>query len=239
MIATACGREVERDALPRDVERPEKAGRVWQGIPHYDLAHGVVGALERRGVEVVKDTWALDKNPARMVGAIQVRAPGLDELPGMDYALAVMTSNDMTRSLRIAAGAEVFVCNNGVMTGEFVVNRKHTTGVNVRELLRYGVDGALQELNKTQVTIQGLRDRTLNPAQVDAAFMEMGRRGVLAWSGIGKAWKEYKTPEHREFRAWKGTSWGVYQAVNHVIKTVNPLRQLPALRGCTEVLRAA
>lgn len=239
MVHTGKAVEFERDQLPAEIIRPESAGARWRGVAHSDFAHEIVTGLERRGVEVTGDRWATMSENQVLIGSLDVVPPDVEGIPGQKFSLGVTHSNNMTKSMRITVGTTVLVCDNGVMTGEYVLKRKHTIGMNLRVEIRESLRRAVNQFEDTQRIVNGLRDRTMGELEVDHNFMEIGRRGILSWSQIGKALREYNAPEHPEFLEYKGTAWGVYQAANHIVKERSPLSQMQSLKGLTELLAAA
>jgi len=235
-MITVCGEMVAREALPVEVERIPRAGKRWVGVPHRHLAEAIVKAVVARGLEILGEKWALEAKGQKMVGGITVGVPGLDPIEGMQYDIAVRHANDLSTSMRVSTGAHVMVCNNGVQTGEFVLNRKHTSGFDLDYEISLAVDKAIKNLSNVAGVVNTLKEIHLTQRDEDHVFMEIGRTDVLPWSGVGKAYDLYKNPEHDEFKPYTRKGWGVYQAVNHVVKVRSPSTQLSSLGKLTDIL---
>ena len=238
MVHTGKAIEFARAELPQTVVRPEKAGRRWRGVPHFDFAEGITTELAKRGCEIIEDRWATMRDNAALIGAIDLRLPDVEDIPGQRYSVGVAHGNDMSRSMWLTVGSRVMVCDNGVFTGEYVMRRKHTTGMRLGYEIRNSVGRALTEFNETKNTIDRMKAQRMSSLEIDHAFVEVGRRGILPWSAIGKAVEGHREPPHEEFVEFADRSWGVYQAVNHVIKQRSPISQMESLRELTGLLAA-
>jgi hypothetical protein len=221
--------------------RPENAGSRWAGVPHKTLADEFVFAAERYGCDILNEKYSVAKDGARLIGGLELQMPSSSEypeIPGQNYTIAYMGNNDMSKALVAATGTTVMVCHNGMLTGDLILSRKHTTGVDVFSEIHRAFRTAMNQFADTGTTINRMIETELSSADVDTAFMEIGRRGILPWSAVGKAWNELQNPSHEEFRNFKDRAFGVYQATNEVIKQRNPQDQLDGLHGLTNLLAA-
>lgn len=239
MLHTGNAVEFARADLPTDVVRPKDAGSRWRGVPHRDLAEGVCTELARRDCELVTDRWATMRKGQALIGVVELRLPDIEEIPGQGYAVGISHANDMSQPMRIVVGSRVFVCDNGAFTGEYVLRRKHTSGLNLGWEIRNSIERALTQFNETRNVIDGMKTRRMDAGEIDHAWVEMGRRDILPWSAIGKAVALYDEPPHDEFKEFDGRAWGVYQAANEVIKQRSPLDQMDGLKRLTELLKKA
>jgi len=237
-MITVIGESKSTEEL-RDVpfHRPTKAGRRWQGIRHYDLATAVEAALLWRGIELQSEIWSVDQSGQSLVGGINLQFParlGIPAIDGMDYSLGIRHTNDLRYALTFAVGTQIIVCHNGVVTGAFVLCRKHTSGINLVEEVERGIDRFVQEARKVPEVIDSLKARSLTRRQTDHRLMEAGRQRLIPWSHVGQVHHEYEHPTHGEFA--KRTGWGLYNAFNYIVKKGNPQRQLRALDRFREIV---
>jgi hypothetical protein len=230
-MITVLGNRLALDELRHiPVVRPEKAGARWQGVQHHVLATTILQTLSKRGIEVSQQTWAVDKTGSALVGGLQVQFPsymGVPDIEGMRYSLGLRHDNAMQRALTFSVGTQVLVCLNGVITGEHVLCRRHTTGIDLAGEVGSGVDRFIEEAAKVKGVISALQNRYLTKTLVDHLLMEAGRQKLVPWSHVGQVHDEYHHPSHVEFA--QPTGWGLYNAFNHVIKKSNPVRQLQSL----------
>jgi hypothetical protein len=241
-VLSMGAKTMQRGELPEHVDARTNVGDRWQGIPHRELADRTIKAVEDFGIEVTKETWVLDAKGWCLTGGLQLALPRklkIGKIKGGTYALGLMHSNDGRRALRVAAGAQVMVCQNGILTGEYIVHRKHTTGFHLQEELDGAIERLIPELAKTNDFIDQLQKQTFVPAQVDERMMEIGRLGLLPWSHVGKMDKEYRAPRHEVFEQYEGTAYGVYSAFNQTLQSSSADRQVRGLSRVKELLLPA
>lgn len=243
MIALSAKNKVSYDALESMVDysyRPANAGNRWQNIQHKPLVDMLVDEMQRNRFEIVDQQFAVGgKDNTELYAAFNLTIPGHDAPEGMTYSMGLRHSTAMKFAITMSAGARVFICENGMMTGEFVLGRKHTTGINLREELRRGVQNYVAEIDKTQSVIDGLKARALTRAWSNGIMMQAGRTGVLPFSHIGMVDAEYRNPSPDNPEAEGNTGWSLYNAFTYVIKKSSPAHQLDALRDARALIELA
>ena len=211
--------------------RPECSDR-WKPVQHGDLADSIVTTLRKRGAEVLKERWTLTPNQQGLVGTVNLRLPedlGIPSLDGMEYSLGAIHSNDGRHALKFVAGTQIFICTNGMVVGDFVVSRKHTTGVSLDNVVDSGLDRYFETLRNTNNVIDGMKGLELNQERADNLLMEAGRNRLLSWSHIGKVADEYAKPTFEAFN--ERTGWGLYNAFTYVAQKSSAEKQLSAITG--------
>jgi len=237
MISVMGEERVKRSALPVEVIRPEKAGSRWKGCSHKDMANEIIKQLKKLDVEVLREQWCLARKGLVMMGGLDLKLPRpFSKLPGQDYSLGVVTGNDLHKAHKFCCGSKVLICSNGVMTGQYVMKRRHTLRFDLEQEVHNGLLNALEEFKKVKDVVKELHDAKIDDVRSDHLFMEAGRRRILPWSKVGEAWELYVDPPHKEFKKAKGTAWGIYQAVNQTIKGRAPRAQLVGLNRLTNML---
>lgn len=205
-----------------DVEmvRPDEAGKRWQGVPHTDLAHTIINEVDSRGWGLGKMSFSLSKDQADLAGAFELFIPDLPAPEGQTFSLGVLSSNMRRRSLHITVGTNVTVCNNGMCTGEIILNKHHTKGLNLTESIEVALDDYLFSARRVEKMVEGLRARNITETEAEHVLMQAGRQGLMPWSRIGKVDKEYRAPTFADHD--ERTSWGLLNAFTHIAKA-NPI----------------
>jgi len=101
-----------------EMQKPENAGKVWKGIPNADLLDAFHTVTAERGWTLGMGSFSVSSTLQGLAGAWDIAIPDLNAPQNQSFSLGFITSNDMTRSLRIVAGSRVFVCNNGMAVKE-------------------------------------------------------------------------------------------------------------------------
>lgn len=225
------------------VVRPENAGSRWCGVPHYDVASSLHKALSDRGIGVVDSSWSVDGiNNSSLIGGVVLDIPkdyNLPSLSGMAYSMAIRHTNDMKHALRLSVGAQVFICHNGVITGEVVLNRKHTTNMNLFDEIDFAVGQYVNKAICVATEVNKLKNIELDTKVSDHIMMEAVRDGILPWSGLASVDKEYRSPQPQYVDAGLSGSngWGLYNAFSLIIQKYIPSRQVVGLSRFREIIQ--
>ncbi len=233
-----CGNEVKRDELDNTIVRPEWASSRWQGIPHKALADLFVETAETSGLQVIDEQWSLQETSDSLIGGLTVASTSLPATNEMSYSLALIHDNTGCKALRVMAGASVFICQNGIVTGDELMRKKHTIGLDLAAEVRMVVESAMDRLKTVLGSVDSMKKTELLATGAEALFVEAGRRKLMTWTRIGRVVAEHDNPSCSEFEQYKDTGWGAYNAFNQIVKSINnPISQAFALRGFTQIFK--
>jgi len=114
-------------------------GTQWKPINHGALARAVIATAEDGGLVVETAHWATNPSETDLFGAIVFGPSRRHPLPkGLSLAMGLRHSNAGRYAVSFGFGAQVFVCTNGLLTGEHVVSHKHTKDLRVEDLAAEG-----------------------------------------------------------------------------------------------------
>jgi hypothetical protein len=118
-------------------EPPEPEGR-WKPVkPSFivDLMHE---ELARREIQITQEEYAIQREGNYLLAALTTNWLNTGETAA---AIAFRHSNDKSEAMKMYAGVSVFICDNMALSGdEIILNRKHTTRLNVAEELTKAFD---------------------------------------------------------------------------------------------------
>lgn len=109
--------EVELESVPI----PKKTD-TYTPIPHMYIAKLLYDNITEKGYHIARRYYISDANRQKLVGKFVIS--GFD--PDIRLQIAFKNSYDKSTRVACAAGAEVFVCSNGMIVGQFMFSRKHT-----------------------------------------------------------------------------------------------------------------
>ena len=144
--------------------------------------------------------------------------------------------SDKSFALSILSGARVFVCANGVLSGEFVITRKHTSGLDLVESIDAALDAFMESLRTFNQTYEQLRARRLNRTKAHSLVVELAQAGAFASSDILPVIQEFENPRHAEFK--ERNAWNLYQSSTEIMKGQSPARQVDGFKALNQVLTA-
>lgn len=93
----------------------------YKPIAHRIIIDSVKEYCYKNNVIIHKENYLSNQKATQVVGTYTLGA----EIGGLQMQIAFKNSYDKTMSLGFAAGATVFICQNGVVRGEIAYKRKH------------------------------------------------------------------------------------------------------------------
>ncbi len=127
---------VTREKLAQ-YEPPEPEGR-WRPVKHSLIVDLMHEELDRREIQITKEEYAIQREGNYLFAALTTNWLETEEFAA---SIAFRHSNDKSEAMKMYAGVYVFVCDNMALSGdEIILNRKHTTRLNVAAELTKAFD---------------------------------------------------------------------------------------------------
>jgi hypothetical protein len=179
------------------------------------------------GIEVAGEQFALSHNGMRFFGLLGLRVPGL-EFASYRAVLGLRTSYDKSFSTGLCIGASVFVCDNLSFNGEVTFQRKHTPNL-LRDLSWLITETASRLPGKFLAqsrTFEAYQKTEISDAKAHDLIIRCVDEGALNVGDIRVVLKEWREPQHAEFRDAGKTGWRLFNAATEAMK--GDMWRLPA-----------
>jgi hypothetical protein len=244
-------------------------GNRWKGIQHAELVQCIVKAIKDLfDFRPMNERYCVSPNGAVLIGGFELGKESITSELGrgresirktlepvlmctdpqqVGAALGFKHSNDSKSALTIAGGGSVFLCENGVVSGEDKFTRKHTTGLRLMDWILEGLKKFWDKLTSSWKDVENLKTQMVTPHDHDSMLLGLGRRRVLPWRLLGDAdrlWNEARyegrigwLPEGTPAQNWgfTGSLWDWYNVVTHIIKRLSPSVQFRALKTAMSI----
>src|SRR5439155_3721915 len=129
----------------------------WTPIPHYELVQALDGQLRARGINIVKESFAIQK--AKLFGVIDTDYQVAEE---GGAAIGIRTSNDKSLALQLAIGFRNFVCDNMAFAGDLIaLRRKHTGHLDLHKEFAEGITRYVRDYRRLQDDISVWKETPL------------------------------------------------------------------------------
>ena len=220
-------------------ERPD-AGPKWKGVQHGELADTIINYITKPlGFKIADEKWYCNDSGSALYGAVDIDTSNTQfELkigqPAM-FSLGVRHDNMGRFGVSFAVGARVEVCQNGVLSGDFVLKNRHYDSLDLEEAVANGMEQYLQELDDVQLFIEGMQCIKMNDQTASYLIMKAAERiqgnthGCINWAHLRTVYELWKKPDHFEFMP--RTQWSLYNCFTQAIQPLSPPRQLKVLKG--------
>jgi hypothetical protein len=202
---------------------------VWKPISHGSAVEAMMTAFEKHGVSVVDSAFALNRTGHMIVGGFQVVGDCLPMMPAnVDgvYECFFRHANDMSMSLQLNAGLSLFICTNGIMTGERIGCHKHTSGFDMDSwALDAAVPNFITACGGLDDTVADLKETPVSDADAHRLILEAGDQGILPLARTVDVYREWHEPTFAKSDFEPGTAWKLYNDFTFVSQKCSPQRQ--------------
>lgn len=236
-----------KDIYKNSPKRQANAGTQWQPVHHADLVDLINSACVRRDLKITDEAFQLSDDRHDLFGFMRFdpkSAPSLPTgIPGgvLIPELGFRHSNMQRFALLGVCALRVYICANGVISGDFLFGYKSTRG-NVDRLsvgIAEGMETWARQAGDTTRLIEFLANESITQDRADQLIMEGMRRNVYSSSQVGKidqVYRAYEQDEHPHNQAFgPRTLWSLYNAVSEVGKTWSVRNIEKGLKGFPRV----
>ena len=188
----------------------------YMPVPHGDIIEYVSTDLADMLPEFTleSNTFGLSRDGACLFGMASFK--GGDGYAGP--SIAFRNSYDKSISVGFAFGAQVFVCANGMFTGDIVVAKKHTLNVwqSVKQLVQGSVDRVGASYTKMLKDIDDMRAIQMRDCNAYEILGRLRGNNVLSARVFEKSLKEWHEPAYDEHK--DGSALQLYNACTEGLK---------------------
>lgn len=201
-------------------------GRRYTVIPHAFIIDETRKELAAAGFQINQELYktSLDGQVAQGVYHLNY---GNDQDMGLMFAW----SNSYNKQMRFkcAIGAQVFICMNGVVSGDLAnFQRKHTGSalIDVTNSIQFQIANAKQYYDNLVADKEMLKQVTLDQSQKGSI---VGRllidQEILTLTQVGIIQREIEKPTH-QYSMNPNSAWDLYNHITLALKDSHPLRYL-------------
>lgn len=151
----------------------------WHPISHAKVITALDNSIGKMGIETRQREYSMSADGLKMFGVWDLDTGDDDGC----YSLGVRNGMDKSMAVGMTAGNKVFVCDNMCFSGDYIAFRKHTSGLNMDELI-WMADKALEITMKKMADFtswhRGLKDLAITQDEMKCLTFDMMKKGVFA-----------------------------------------------------------
>lgn len=198
---------------------PPPVTRSWKPVAHGELIDVLEAELERRGLAVRSEAYAVQREGAMLFGVIDLMWRSTNEFAA---AIGLRTANDKTMSLQIAVGFRVFVCDNLVFSGDLIaLRRRHTANLDLRREIAHAMDRYQAGVVTLEERITQLKEHTIADSDAKQIIFEAFYRQMMPVRFFGPVSEAYFDPtETPELEP--RTRWSLHNAFTRYVRQMPP-----------------
>jgi hypothetical protein len=199
---------------------PPPGTPTWRPIAHGDLLVAVERQLVARGIGILGQKFAIQREGARLFAVLDLSLENTGEFCA---AMGIRTANDRSMALEIAVGIKVFVCDNLAFAGDLIaLRRKHTAKFDLDADIARAIGRYEAHLLAFQRSIAGIRETPLADQHANALICEAFRREILPVRYFKRVTDTYFDPTPTMTDVHPRTLWGLHNAFSRAIREMAP-----------------
>ncbi len=218
---------VDRSAIA-SVATPE-CTQTWHPVPHIDVIQSVDEVVRSHKWTIIEEQYGLARDGQKMFGVMRINKTSS---PDWSRCIGIRNSHDRSFAVGLSAGISVMVCSNLAFGGTTVIKRRHTSRIELCDLVNTAVDELENEFLILEMVCEDLKIQYLkSDDQARAAIVRAAERGAINSSDIVPVFREFKQPRHADFA--EPTRWSLLNAFTETVKKYTPGRVDTAYRQLT------
>ena len=216
-LANPTDKYVDRSALAL-VPTPSPTA-TWRPVPHIDVVDAVENAISNRGMIIESERFGLARDQQKMFGVITLTNRNNQE---WTRCIGIRNSHDQSFAAGICCGVSVLVCSNLCFGGEFVIKRRHTSGIDLFSMVEETMDAMTDNYLSFEERLLELHDMPLYDDYARIFIVKAAEYGAIPSCDILAVFNEYMEPRHEEFK--ERTQWSLLNAFTEIAHKYKPAR---------------
>ena len=222
------GKYVGRDEIAA-IPTPEGTAS-WHPVPHLDVIDAVTEAVKAKNWQILDEQYGLAREGQRMFGVVQINR---SSSPEWSRTIGLRNSHDQSLSVGLAAGISVMCCSNLAFGGAMVLKRRHTSRIELGNLVLTAVDELEMEFLNLETVSEDLKLHEVKADEARAVIVRAAEVGAVNSCDIVPIFREFQKPCHEEFA--EPTRWSLLNAFTEHAKKYSPGRADVCYRGLTRL----
>ena len=212
------GKFVSREEVAR-IDTPSSTN-TWRPVPHIDVIEAVTEVISAHRWNIESERFGLASEGQKMFGVMEIAR---SSSPEWHRCIGIRNSHDKSFAVGLSAGIVVCVCTNMAFGGTTVIKRRHTSGIDLAELIDRAVASLEDDFLTTETVCEDLKDVYLkDDDEARSSIVRAAELGVINSCDILPAYREFKNPSHEEFQ--EPTRWSLMNALTETIEKYSPQR---------------
>jgi len=202
----------------------------WHPVPHTDVIDAVTDVVKAHDWQILDEQYGLARDGQRLFGVMRVNR---SSSPEWSRCIGIRNSHDQSISVGLAAGISVMCCSNLAFGGTMVLKRRHTSRIELNDLVVEAVDELEMEFLNLETVSEGLKCHEVKPDEARSILVRAAEIKAINSCDIVPIFREFQKPSHEEFT--EPTRWSLLNAFTEYSKKYSPGRADICHRGLTRL----
>jgi hypothetical protein len=208
---------VGRDGIAM-VRTPDRTD-TWRPVPHIQVIESLERSIRRRGWRIGAEQYGLARDNQKLFGVMSIAN---SDNPDWSRTIGIRNSHDKSLCVGITAGVNVLVCSNLAFGGTTVLQKRHTSGLDVAEMVESGVQALADSFLTLELALERLRGIRLDHDHARSLIVRIAEADAIPSCDILPAFNEFQSPRHGEFG--DPSCWSLLNAITELSHKYAPAR---------------
>ena len=213
------GGEIVDRATVAQVQTPQGTDS-WKPVPHIEVIEAVSEVVKAHNWQITEEQFGLAREGQKLFGVMKINRSSSSDWV---RCIGLRNSHDKSFSVGLSAGISVMVCSNMAFGGSTVIKRRHTSRIELAQL----VDVAVNELENEFLMMEEVCEKMKvlylkDDDEARSRIVRAAEIGAINSCDIVPVFREFKHPRHEEFS--EPTRWSLLNAFTETIKKYTPQR---------------
>jgi len=195
-------------------------------ISHGTFIHNIEAQLARTDFEIINESFIANAKATKVIGIYQLQSSNNNEI---GPSIAFRNSYDKSMSAGIISGANVFVCTNGMFSGDVQILRKHTGTANIEmeQHIFNQINNLVPRFNQMKYYADELKNKTFFKEEIYKIIGDLFfRDNIIKSEQLNIFKKEYYHPT-LNYGVERDNAWNIYNLFTYAIeKKAHPVNYL-------------
>ena len=211
------GKYVGRDEIA-NVPTPTGTAS-WHPVAHADVIDAVTEVVEAHDWQILDEQYGLAREGQRMFGVMRINRSSSRD---WSRCIGIRNSHDQSLSVGLAAGISVMCCSNLAFGGAMVLKRRHTSRIELADLVVDAVDELEMEFLNLETVSEDLKLHEVSADEARAVIVRAAEVNAINSCDIVPILREFQHSSHEEFA--EPTRWSLLNAFTEYAKKYSPGR---------------
>jgi len=202
----------------------------WHPVAHMDVIDAVSEVVKAKNWQILDEQYGLAREGQRMFGVMRINR---SSSPEWSRCIGIRNSHDQSLSVGLAADISVMCCSNLAFGGTMVLKRRHTSRIELGDLVLTAVDELEMEFLNLETVSEDLKLHEVGGDEARAVIVRAAEVGAVNSCDIVPIFREFQKPCHEEFT--EPTRWSLLNAFTEHAKKYSPGRADICYRGLTRL----
>ena len=218
-LCMSGGGEIVGRATVAQVQTPQGTDS-WKPVPHIEVIEAVSEVVKAHNWTITEEQFGLAREGQKLFGVMKINRTSSSDWV---RCIGLRNSHDKSFSVGLSAGISVMVCSNMAFGGSTVIKRRHTSRIELAQL----VDVAVNELENEFLMMEEVCEKMKvlylkDDDEARSRIVRAAEIGAINSCDIVPVFREFKQPRHEEFS--EPTRWSLLNAFTETIKKYTPQR---------------